>query len=60
MAIFDESLLQILICPACRDDKGLTYNKDRQKLICYPCKKAYPIIDGIPIMLIDKAESMET
>ena len=53
MAI-DEKLLEILACPAC-DDRPPVKLKG-EKLVCEKCKRAYPIRDGIPVMLIEEAE----
>ena len=51
MAI-DSELLQYLACPACHAEVVL---KDGDRLVCTACRRAYPIRDGIPIMLIDEA-----
>jgi uncharacterized protein YbaR (Trm112 family) len=49
-----KELLEILACPA---DKGeIIYDEENDKLICQKCGRRYPIHDGIPIMLIEKAE----
>jgi uncharacterized protein YbaR (Trm112 family) len=48
-----EDLLDILVCPACRGD--LEYEPD-VRFTCKACHRAYPIRNGIPIMLIDEAE----
>jgi len=53
MAI-DEKLLEILACPAC-DDRPPVKLKG-EKLVCEKCKRAYPIRDGIPVMLVEEAE----
>jgi len=45
----DKKLLDILVCPICKGD--LIYKKDAQELICKADKLAYPIRDGIPVML---------
>jgi len=45
-------LLAILVCPACKGD--LVFEEAR--IICPACRKAYPIRDGIPVMLINEAE----
>ena len=54
-----KDLLDILICPACRKDRDaqepLTYDESRQVLKCNRCRRAYPIKDEIPILLIDEA-----
>jgi uncharacterized protein YbaR (Trm112 family) len=52
----DPKLLEILVCPL---SKGpLRYDADRQELISEKAKLAYPIRDGIPIMLVDEARSL--
>lgn len=52
----DPRLLEILVCPVCK--AKLDYQKEAAELICQPCKLAYPIRDGIPIMLVDEARSL--
>ena len=55
-----QELLDILICPACRRDRNLeealAYDQQRQILKCNACRRAYPIRDEIPILLIDEAK----
>ena len=51
-AVIDEELKAILVCPACKGD--LIFEDTR--IICPACRKAYPIRDGIPVMLIDEAQ----
>ena len=48
-------LLEILRCPACaKENKGeLTYYKESW-LICRDCGRKYPVVDDIPVMLIDE------
>ena len=51
-----EDLLDLLVCPV---SKGkLTYDKDKQELISLEAKLAYPIVDGIPVMLPNKAREI--
>ena len=50
--MIDEELRAILACPACKGD--LSFEETR--IICPACRKAYPIRDGIPVMLISEAE----
>ena len=50
--MLDEELKAILACPACKG--GLVFEETR--IICPACRKAYPIRDGIPVMLISEAE----
>lgn len=45
----DKKLLEILVCPLCKGD--LIYKKDEQEFICKADRLAYPIRDGIPVML---------
>ena len=55
-----KDLLDILICPACRHDRNvqepLAYDEQRQVLKCNGCRRAYPIKDEIPILLIEEAK----
>jgi uncharacterized protein YbaR (Trm112 family) len=53
----DPKLLEILVCPLTK--ATLTYDVERQELISKPAKLAYPIRDGIPIMLPDEARPLE-
>jgi hypothetical protein len=52
-----KELLEILACPQCKGELGLTEREDG--LVCRRCKLLYPIKDDIPIMLIDEAERLE-
>lgn len=52
----DARLLDILVCPICKGP--LDYLKDKQELVCKPCRLAYAIRDGIPVMLEDEARQM--
>ena len=53
----DPRLLEILVCPATRGP--LTYDRDRQELISRMAKLAYPIRDGVPIMLPEEARALD-
>lgn len=53
----DPKLLEILVCPATK--VPLRYDSDAQELISDQAGLAYPIRDGIPIMLIDEARKLE-
>ncbi len=46
-------LLEILACPKCKGD--LEISEENGSLICRSCQLAYPVKEGIPIMLVDKA-----
>jgi hypothetical protein len=53
----DPKLLEILVCPLTR--ATLSYDAERQELISRAAKLAYPIRDGIPIMLPEEARRLE-
>lgn len=53
----DTKLLDILACPLCKGP--LQYFKQQQILVCRADRLAYPIRDGIPIMLEDEARALE-
>ena len=52
-----KELLEILRCPACVREKNglLTLHKDTW-LVCQDCSRKYPIVDDIPVMLIDEGD----
>jgi uncharacterized protein YbaR (Trm112 family) len=52
----DSKLLDILVCPLCKSP--LVYRKAAQELICKADRLAYPIKDGIPVMLEDEARKV--
>ena len=49
----DARLLEILVCPLCKST--LRHDRQAKELICQVDKLAYPIRDGIPVMLVDEA-----
>ena len=53
----DSKLLEILVCPLTKG--ALEYDDARQELISRKAKLAYPIRDGIPIMLPEEARAIE-
>lgn len=53
----DPRLLELLVCPLTRDT--LIYDAARQELISRAAKLAYPIRDGVPIMLPDEARKLD-
>ena len=53
----DPKLLEILVCPLTH--QPLTYDREAQELISEAAGLAYPIRDGIPIMLVDEARSLD-
>ncbi|GAT76958.1 protein of unknown function duf343 [Ehrlichia ruminantium] len=55
--MIDKKLLEILVCPLTKEK--LEYNKDTNELISQKAKLAFPIRNGIPIMLVDEARQLE-
>jgi uncharacterized protein YbaR (Trm112 family) len=53
----DPRLLEILVCPLCKGP--LVYRKDAAELVCKADRLAYPIKDGIPVMLEDDARKLD-
>jgi len=56
-AEIDPRLLEILVCPVTRGP--LTYDRERQELVSQSAKLAYPIREGVPIMLPEEARSLD-
>ncbi len=52
----DMQLLDILVCPVTKGP--LKFDKERQELISTSARLAYPIRDGIPVMLEDEARAI--
>jgi uncharacterized protein YbaR (Trm112 family) len=52
----DAKLLDILVCPICKGP--LLYRKTEQELVCKADRLAFPIRDGIPVMLEDEARKL--
>lgn len=57
MAVIDQKLLEILVCPLTKST--LRYDAQKNELISDKAKLAYPIRDGIPIMLVDEARKID-
>jgi uncharacterized protein YbaR (Trm112 family) len=52
-----QDLLDILRCPACvREKEGLLDYYRESWLICQDCDRKYPIVDDIPVMLIEEGD----
>ncbi|MFZ5561133.1 MAG: Trm112 family protein [Pseudomonadota bacterium] len=52
----DKKLLAILVCPLCKGQ--LQYSAEKQELVCRPDALAFPIRDGIPVMLEEEARRL--
>ncbi|MEI8054906.1 MAG: Trm112 family protein [bacterium] len=55
--LLNSKILDVIACPICKGK--LHYDKTAQELICNFDKLAYPIEDGVPIMIADKARKIE-
>lgn len=53
----DEKLLEILVCPVTK--QPLTYDRKRGELISSAAKLAFPIHQGIPILVVDEARKLK-
>ncbi|WP_260673504.1 Trm112 family protein [Comamonas aquatica] len=53
----DPKLLELLVCPVTKGP--LRFDKERQELISHSARLAYPVRDGIPILLEDEARPLE-
>ena len=54
----DKRLLDILVCPVTKGP--LIYDREKQELISRSARLAYPIRDGIPVMLEEEARTLTT
>ena len=52
----DPRLLEILVCPQSRGP--LRYDRDKQELVSAQARLAYPVREGVPILLIDEAREL--
>jgi uncharacterized protein YbaR (Trm112 family) len=53
---FDPKVLDQLACPACLGNLHL----EDARLVCASCRRAYPIVDGIPALIVEKAGTTES
>ncbi len=53
----DPKLLEILVCPVTKGP--LVYDREKQELVSKSARLAYPVKDGIPVMLEDEARRLE-
>lgn len=51
--MLSKELLDILACPECKTP--LIYDEPAAKLRCSRCRRAYPVRDGLPVLLIEEA-----
>jgi uncharacterized protein len=55
--MLDERLLEILVCPRCRGE--LEHRVEPESLDCGACRLRYEVRDGIPVMLIEEATTLD-
>lgn len=55
--VVGKELLKVLACPICKGQ--LVFDESNQELICRFDKLAYPVRDGIPVMLVDEARKLD-
>ena len=55
-AAVDPRLLEILVCPVTKT--ALEYDRDRNELVSRAAGLAFPVRDGVPIMLVDEARAL--
>jgi len=53
----DPKLLEILVCPLTK--AALRYDREKQELVSEKARLAFPIRDGIPIMLVEEARKLD-
>ncbi len=53
----DPRLLEILVCPLTRSP--LVYDRDNNELVSRQAGLAYPVRDGIPVMLVEEARKLD-
>lgn len=51
----DPRLLEIIVCPADHGELTVTPSESGPELVCSECGNAYPVRDGIPVLLVDEA-----
>lgn len=54
--MLDKDLLRVLVCPVTKEE--LIYDQERSELISKNANLAFPIRDGIPIMIVEEARAM--
>ena len=57
MTDIDPKLLEVMVCPQTRGP--LTYDREKQELLSAQARLAYPVRDGVPILIADEARELE-
>jgi len=53
----DREFLALLRCPACNDRPAVHLTDAADALVCEKCGRRYPIVDGLPSLLVEAAET---
>ena len=53
----DPKLLEVLVCPQSR--KPLKYDREAHELVSESARLAYPVRDGVPILIVDEARELD-
>lgn len=53
------AIRDLLVCPVCRGPLRDATSADRVSLVCEACRLAYPVEEGIPVLLAERAEPLE-
>lgn len=56
--MLDKKLLSILVCPVCKGE--LKYDRSADELLCLGDRLAYPVKDGVPVMLSNEARTISS
>ena len=57
MTDIDPKLLEVIVCPQTRGP--LTYDRERQELVSAQARLAFPVRDGVPILIAEEARELE-
>ena len=53
MVALDDELMKRLVCPDCRS--GMEHKDRRKAVVCLGCGLQYPVVDGVPVLLVEKS-----
>lgn len=57
MTEIDPKLLEVIVCPQTREP--LRYDRERQELVSAKARLAFPVRDGVPILIADEARDLD-
>ena len=57
MSDIDPKLLEVIVCPQTREP--LRYDRERQELVSTKARLAFPVRDGVPILIADEARDLD-